>query len=146
MSLPRFLCFGVTRPRRVAPPRVCRLLHNAVLSISRSSLAIAPDAYICPPSGYPPRHRSRACHPRGSATPIPGTTSCSTVSTLRSSVMRRVVARGQLECVCPWQLAPSKPRPVRTAVFAGREGTPAWRFSFLWRHHRRCTPLHLPHI
>ena len=71
----------------------------------------------------------------------------STVSTLRSSVMRRVVARGQLECVCPWQLAPSKPRPARTAASAGREGTPARRFAFaLWHHHCRCAPLHLPHI
>ena len=37
----------------------------------------------------------------------------STVSTLRSAVMRRVVARGQLEFVCPWRLAPSQPRQRR---------------------------------
>ena len=47
----------------------------------------------------------------------------STVSTLRSTVMRRVVAREQLECVCPWQLAPSEPRNTAgTSVTAGREG------------------------
>ena len=39
-------CFGVDRPRRAAPPRVCRPRHDAVLSISRSSLSLAPDGYV----------------------------------------------------------------------------------------------------
>ena len=48
----------------------------------------------------------------------------STVQPLRSGSMRRVATRGQLECVCPWQLAPSKPRPTRTAISAGRASPP----------------------
>ena len=39
-------CFGVDRPRRAAPPRVCRPRHDALLSISRSSLALAPDGFV----------------------------------------------------------------------------------------------------
>ena len=50
----------------------------------------------------------------------------STVSTLRSAVMRRVFTRGQLECVCPWRLAPSEPgRTAGASVSAGREGSVA---------------------
>ena len=45
----------------------------------------------------------------------------STVQPLRSGSMRRVTACGQLEFVCPWQLAPSKPRPARTATSTGCE-------------------------
>ena len=48
----------------------------------------------------------------------------STVQPLRSGSMRRVATRGQLECVCPWQLAPSKPRPTKTAISAGRASPP----------------------
>ena len=60
----------------------------------------------------------------------------STVSTLRSAVMRRVVARGQLECVCPWRLPPSEPRPRRE-----HRSPPAVREA--WHHHRRCVLTHL---
>ena len=60
----------------------------------------------------------------------------STVSTLRSAVMRRVVARGQLECVCPWRLAPSEPRPRRE-----HRSPPAVREA--WLHHRRFVLTHL---
>ena len=31
-------CFGVDRPRRTAPPRVCPIRHDAVLSVSRRPL------------------------------------------------------------------------------------------------------------
>ena len=60
----------------------------------------------------------------------------STVSTLRSAVMRRVVARGQLECVCPWRLAPSEPRSRQEL-----RSLPAVRD--VWHHHRRCLLTHL---
>merc|ERR1712055_1130873 len=59
----------------------------------------------------------------------------STVSTLRSAVMRRIVARGQLECVCPWRLAPSEPGPRRE-----HRSPPAVREA--WHHHLRCVLTH----
>ena len=106
-------CCGISRPRRAAPPRVCRPRHDAVLSISRSSrprssrfrFARRADFHLVIDRALPP---ARA----GSAEARDNLVS-STVSTLRSAVMRRVVARGQLECVCPWRLAPSQPRQRR---------------------------------
>ena len=79
---------GVVRPRRAAPPRVCRPWTRR-----RASALL--------------RHRSRACRPPGTDSADTGQPRESTVQTLRSAVMRRVAAGGKLECVFPWLLAPS---------------------------------------
>ena len=128
-------CCGVDRPQRAASPRVCRPRHDAVLSISRSSrprslrfrFARRADFHLVIDRALPP---ARA----GSADARDNLVS-STVSTLRSAVMRRVVARGQLECVCPWRLAPSQPRQRREL-----RSPPAVREA--WHHHRRCVLTH----
>ena len=79
---------GVVRPRRAAPPRVCRPWTRR-----RASALL--------------RHRSRACRPPGTDSADTGQPRESTVQTLRSAVMRRVAAGGKLECVFPWKLVPS---------------------------------------
>ena len=52
-------------------------------------------------TGFPNRHRSRACRPPGTDSADTGQPRESTVQTLRSAVMRRVAAGGKLECVFP---------------------------------------------
>ena len=128
-------CCGVDRPRRAAPPRVCRPRHDAVLPISRSSRPRSLRFCFFRRADF---HLviNRALLPgRVSSTDARDNLVSSTVSTLRSAVMRRVVARGQLECVCPWRLAPSQPRQRREL-----RSPPAVREA--WQHHRRCLLTH----
>ena len=91
--------------------------------------ALAPDGYVFAlPTEWASTSSSIARMPpaRAGNADIRDNLVSSTVSTLRSSVMRRVVARGQLECVCPWRLAPSEPRiAAEASVTAGREGSVA---------------------
>ena len=91
---------GVVRPRRAAPPRVCRPWTRR-----RASALL--------------RHRSRACRPPGTDSADTGQPRESTVQTLRSAVMRRVAAGGKLECVFPWKLAPSITRTGRASEKPG---------------------------
>ena len=89
--------------------------------------ALAPDGYVFAlPTEWASTSSSIARMPpaRAGNADIRDNLVSSTVSTLRSSVMRRVVASGQLECVCPWRLAPSEPRIAAGAsVTADREGS-----------------------
>ena len=98
----------------------------------RGQLLLAFRVRLARGTGFPNRHRSRACRPPGTDSADTGQPRESTVQTLRSAVMRRVAAGGKLECVFPRQLAPSI--AVRAALQKARASqAPDRRVPERWR-------------
>ena len=140
MSLPRFRCFGVDRPRRAAPPRVCRPRHDAVLSISRSSLALAPDGYVF-------------------ALPAERTSTSSLIARMPPARAGNADTRDNLvfdrvDSALFGNETSRRPRTARVrlpmATSAVRTSDRGGSFSRrravreTWHHHRRCVLTHLP--